>query len=153
MSESISPFPLLVGSRYRKATRRSLCTQAKATEGPEPETFSCTARQVSACLFLWVSCGPSWGSHFSSGSALPLRTALRLSGYSFQLPWRQSERKDPKIPGREPEVLRGSHGSHQLSCSSSEMSRSLGVFLRSVPARGASRVRCRLGHASVLACH
>jgi len=128
----------------QEGDRESLFTQARATEGPEPETFSCTARQVSACLFSWVSCEPSWGS---SSSVPPLGTALRLSGHGFQLPWRQSERKDAKLAGQEPEVLRGSRGSHRLSRSSSETSRSLGVSLRSVPARGASWVRCRLGHA------
>lgn len=65
------------------------------------------------------------------------------SGCNFQLPWRPSKRKDAKLLGQEPEVLRVSHGSHQLNHSSSEMSRNLGGFLEVSPSK-----RSQLGSAN-----
>lgn len=153
MSENISPFILLIGSRDRKATGRLSSPKQERQRGQNPKPSPAqTDRSVPAC-----SRGLLWARlvltlvHFSSNSVPPLRAALRLSGCSFQLSWRHSERKDAKLPGQEPEVLRGSLGSHWLSRSSSETSRSLGVFLRSVPARGAKWVRCKLSHANASA--
>lgn len=57
-------------------------TQTGTTEGPEPETISCTGRQVSACLRSWV-CGDEAGAAepkpglVAGGPHLPEVTALQ----------------------------------------------------------------------------
>lgn len=109
-SESISPVPVPTGSRDRKASGRLSSPKQDRQRGQNPKPSPAqTDRSVPIC-----SCG--------SVKGLVLLQRFRPSR-AAQARWpqfpvameAQQERKDAKLPGQEPEVLRGSH----RSCSSS----------------------------------